>query len=101
MRVEGGATRYLALFEKPEAEEFLVGPIRWARVNFVEVANNYNGIYGHHGGSTDGINFIPQLGLNDFDGMSLEVSLFFRYRDTGKFAPHNSYVELNKVYEYA
>ena len=102
MRVEGEFTRYLALFERNEkGNDFLVGPIRSARPNFVTIANQYGGIYGHHGGSTDGEKLIKTLGVNNLSGMTLEGRLFFRYKDTGKRAPHNSYLNLDKAFKYA
>lgn len=99
MRVEGSFTRYIALFERTK-ENFLLGPIRSARPNFVTLALQNDAIFVHHGGSTDGNAMINQYKMDDLDGMKLEGKVFFRYKDTKKVAPHNSYVEIEDVYEY-
>ena len=102
MRVEGEFTRYMALFEqKPSQNDFLVGPIRSARPNFVTIANQYGAIYAHHGGSWDGLQLIKRLGLDDLEGMRGEDGLFFRYRETGKRPPHDSYFNLEKAFQQA
>lgn len=99
MRVEGAFTRYIALFERT-GENFLLGPIRSARPNFVTLALQNDAIFVHHGGSTDGNAMINQYKMDDLDGMKLEGKVFFRYKDTKKVAPHNSYVKIEDVYKY-
>lgn len=102
MRVEGNYTRYLALFEGHLANENInIGPIRSARPNFATVVSQYGGIYIHHGGSPDGESLISTLGIDRLSGMQLEGSIFNRYFDTGKYAPHNSYVNLQNVKRYS
>ncbi|WP_053943459.1 DUF3048 domain-containing protein [Kallipyga gabonensis] len=102
MRVEGEFTRYMALFEqKPGQNDFLVGPIRSARPNFVTIANQYGAIYAHHGGSADGLRLIDRLGLDDLEAMREGGNLFFRYRKTGKRPPHDSYFNLEDAFKQA
>lgn len=102
MRVEGDFTRYMALFKRDDkAKDFLVGPIRSARPDYASIASQYGAVMIHHGGSTDGMQLIYNLGMDNLDGMALEGSLFFRYSDTGKFAPHNSYIKLEKAFQTA
>lgn len=99
MRVEGPFTRYAAIFEKQD-ENLLIGPVRSARPNFVSLAIQYNVIYLHYGGSTDGLNMIYRNGVTSIEGDLTEGIVTFRYFDTGKFAPHNGYTVLDNVYDY-
>ena len=100
MRVEGADTRYMALFEKPdEGETFLLGPIRSARPNFITRAHQYGAVFVHHGASSDGDAFLKELGMKNLDGMTLIGKLHFRYKDTKKRAPHNSYAYIDKAYD--
>lgn len=99
MRVEGSYTRYIALFERT-GENTLIGPIRSARPNFVSLALQHDAIFTHHGGSTDGNAMIAQYKMDDIDGMVLEGRVTFRYFDTNKKAPHNSYSKLEDIYKY-
>lgn len=101
MRVEGPYTRYAAIFEKNPNENYLIGPIRSARPNFVELALANNAIYTHYGGSTDGLAMIYNTGVTDVDGGAVEGIATFRYFDTGKYAPHNAYAYLDDLYAYA
>lgn len=100
MRVEGADTRYMALFERPEeGDSFLLGPIRSARPNFINRANQHGGILLHHGASSDGDKLIKELGMKNLDGMTLIGKLHFRYKETRKRAPHNSYAYIDKAFD--
>lgn len=100
MRVEGGFTRYAALFEQQVDENLLVGPIRSARPNFVELALQYGVPYAHYGGSQDGLNMIYNYGVTSLEGHALDEIATLRYFETGKFAPHNGYGYLDDFYTY-
>lgn len=47
--VEGGTTRYLAVFDRHFEEDFVVGPVRSLRPYFGEQAREYGGVVAHSG----------------------------------------------------
>lgn len=82
--VEGGITRFMAVFgnERPE----VLGPVRSARDNFVEVATEYNCPYYHAGGSDTALERMIDLKFRSVNGLN-EYQYF--WRDPQKFAPHD------------
>lgn len=98
IRVEGAATRYMGIFQTDE--NLTLGPIRSARPYFVETVAEYgNVVYGHHGGSQDGIKTIHALGIHNIDGMSYDGSVY--RRQSHKLAPHNSYATIERFSQKA
>ena len=77
MPVEGWITRMIAIFQDPSQVE-VFGPVRSARPNFVTMAEAYDAIYYHAGGSTDGVNLIYALGLDHVDATSYDGVYFYR-----------------------
>ena len=67
--VEGGMTRYMAVFDATTTVD-QIGPVRSARPYFVELADALGAVYAHVGGSPDGLNLITSLpkfrDLNEF-----------------------------------
>ncbi|MFH1536377.1 MAG: DUF3048 domain-containing protein [Patescibacteria group bacterium] len=84
--VEGGITRFMALFAGEDASQ--IGPVRSARPTYLEFASEYDALYTHAGGSPEALGAIDGLGIKDLN--ALTGSRFF-WRDTSKFAPHNLY----------
>lgn len=80
--VEGGISRMLWLYSDVDSIPDQVGPIRSARVDYVEMAAAYDAIYIHWGGATtSGISAydkIKQLSVDDIDGISYEGKYFGR-----------------------
>lgn len=89
---EGGITRMLAIFQENDAQE--IGPVRSARVQFVNWANEYNAVFAHVGGSQAALNLIPSVGVLDFNQF-FNGSYF--WRDNTRFAPHNVYTTTDKL----
>lgn len=96
--VEGGITRFLALFQSKEAA--VVGPVRSARTYFAEIVSEYNAWYSHVGGSADSLLFIRKNKLNDLDQ-------FFHYkpywRDPQRMKrglEHSMYVDTNALRKF-
>ncbi len=87
--VEGGITRYLALFSSFPVK---VGPIRSARTHSIILAmeNSVNYIYASAG--TDILIQIKDWKVNSTNAISSDNSSFFR--DSSRKAPHNLYVNL-------
>lgn len=90
--VEGDFTRYMALFLINDPE--IIGPVRSSRHYFVDRVMEYDGIYGHYGGSPQGYDRIRGNGVDNIDGMALEGSTYYRNKKVGKKAPHNAYTSM-------
>lgn len=86
--VEGGLTRYLAIFDsKQNVAE--VGPVRSARAYFLDWLQEYGrGLYMHSGGSPEALNLIKSR--NIFDANEFFWGEYY-WRDEARFAPHNLY----------
>ncbi|HEY8393427.1 MAG TPA: DUF3048 domain-containing protein [Thermaerobacter sp.] len=95
---EGGITRLLALFMTARPER--VGPVRSSRHYFLDVAQEWNAIYVHAGGSPQHYARIRSTGLPDLDGVRGNPRaggdpIFTR--DGHRKAPHNLYASLQLV----
>jgi hypothetical protein len=88
--VEGGITRYMALFPASSTIE-QAGPVRSARPYYVDWADGWNAPYFHVGGSPDALEKISAM-----DGF-LDVNEFaygnYFWRDSSRVAPHNVYTK--------
>lgn len=87
--VEGGITRFLAIFAGDIAIDE-IGPVRSARPYFVDLAEGFGGIFVHVGGSAAALSQISE----DASGL-IDVDLYYKsdyyWRDEKRFAPHNVY----------
>ncbi|MCL2842676.1 MAG: DUF3048 domain-containing protein [Oscillospiraceae bacterium] len=75
--VEGGITRLLALFQDIEGIGE-IGPVRSARLYFLDAIQAHDAIYVHAGGSPDGIEGIWSRGVSSIDGVGGSGREFFR-----------------------
>ncbi len=91
---EGGITRFLAFFQENEPKE--IGPVRSARVYFVEWATSYRAIFAHVGGNIEALEMIPKLNIEDVN--QFYFSKYF-WRDNTRYAPHNVYTTIQKLYD--
>ena len=92
---EYGVTRYMAVY----APEFApiqgnIGPVRSARIYFVQWAMGFRAIYAHAGGSPAGLERLAADNntlVIDIDFVALEDKGFFDFsrRDNNRRAPHN------------
>ena len=94
--VEGGITRYLAVFNESEAKK--IGPTRSARHHFLDYVFEHDAVFVHFGGSQQGYADIRSLGVEHMDGMALDGIRFFR--DKTRYAPHNAYTSMEHILEY-
>lgn len=92
--VEGGITRFLALFYENTPDK--VGPVRSARPYFVDIAKEWNAQYVHVGGSEAAKSAIKQLGLIDIDALHMSRPFF---KDKTRVDPHATYVSLKDAVE--
>jgi len=86
---EGGITRFMAIFQ--DDLPAWIGPLRSARLTFVELARPYNCGYVHIGGAANAINTLHSAGYRDLDGGWVEGQYVFRVND--RWAPHNVYTD--------
>jgi flagellar basal body-associated protein FliL len=90
---EGGITRFLALYQISDVSE--IGPVRSARVPFVNFNNEYKACYSHVGGSAEAISLISSIsGFCDLNQFYLGK---YYWRDTKRYAPHNVYTTTDKL----
>lgn len=87
--VEGGITRFLAIFPGDvKADE--IGPVRSARPYFIDLAREFGGIFAHVGGSYAALEDLNADKKNITDLNQYYKSEYF-WRDEARFAPHNVY----------
>jgi hypothetical protein len=86
--VEGGLTRYLAIFDNQQAVAE-VGPVRSARAYFLDWLQEYdNGLYMHSGGSPEALGLIKARKI--FDANEFYWGEYY-WRSSNRTAPHNLY----------
>ena len=77
---EGGLTRMMAIFT--DVDEITIGSIRSARPYFISMAQAYDAVYVHAGGSEQAYSDIKTLGIDNIDGVrgsrSGEASSYYR-----------------------
>lgn len=86
MLVEGGITRFLAIYsDLGDIEQ--IGPVRSARPTFSEFTSEYNALYVHAGGSPQSLAAISGLQIPDCSALTGDSKYFWRY--SNNYAPHN------------
>ncbi len=85
---EGGITRLLGIGENFSGDR--LGSTRSARQYFVSIADEYDAIFVHFGGSIYGYDKIKELGIDEIDGITGKGGSVF-YRDKTMKAPHNAF----------
>ena len=90
---EGGIPRYMAIFADTLPEE--VGPVRSARLYFVQWASEWKAVYVHAGGSPQALRTLATKGHGQlvYNADEFRYSSYFR-RSRDRFAPHNLYSSL-------
>jgi hypothetical protein len=94
---EGGINRYLAFFRSDLEGDIKIGPIRSARPYFLDIAEVYQALLLHCGGSPEALNRIEKenlLTLNEF----YRSHYFERYQNYS--APHNVLADFSKIKKY-
>ncbi len=94
--VEGGMTRYMAVFDATTTVD-QIGPIRSARPYFVELADAFGAVYAHVGGSPEAIDLIKSTsGFRNLDEMSNGKSF---WRSSKRYPPHNAYTRTDLLHD--
>lgn len=96
--VEGGLTRFLAIFDLENLPDNL-GPIRSARPYFAEIAEEYKPLFIHAGGSPEVLLKLKQgfYKLFNLDEISWMGRYFYRSSES---SPHNLYIKKESVKEF-
>ncbi len=99
---EGGITRYVVIYG-PNINPEIIGPVRSARPYYVEIAYSFDALFAHFGGSDQAFkgkpgNIIDYLGIPDIDAIATGAPY---WRDQSRPAPHNAYMDANKLREFA
>ncbi|RQD74003.1 MAG: DUF3048 domain-containing protein, partial [Candidatus Syntrophonatronum acetioxidans] len=92
--VEGGMTRFLAVYDTPSNEDYTIGPVRSLRPYLGVKAAEHGGIVAHSGYSHRTREMIRGLGLKEI------VSSKYLWRDSSRRAPHNLYTSIDKLHNY-
>lgn len=90
--VEGNIPRFIAFFSDDQ-DVLKIGPVRSSRPYYLDWNAEFQGIYGHVGGSPEALDDIAKNG-------TLDLNQFFQseyyYRDElTRYAPHNVYTNTN------
>jgi hypothetical protein len=92
-QVEGGLTRYLAMFQSTDAP--VIGPIRSVRPTDPVVVRPLGGLFAYSGGTTKFVNMLHATSLQDV-GYDTKPRLYDKRRD--KRAPHHIYSSTQRLF---
>ncbi len=93
--VEGGLSRFLAVYDTPYNNNFMIGPVRSLRPYLGVKAAEYGGLIAHSGYSRRTEMMIRGLNLKQI------VSSAYLFRDSSRRAPHNLYTDIEKLHKAA
>ncbi len=97
--VEGGATRFMALFKNADTEK--IGPVRSSRHYFLDYVLENDAIYTHYGWSPKAQSDIPALGVNNINGVIAgDGNIFWRDREFTS-GWHSAYTSIEKIKDRA
>src|SRR3989338_3880481 len=92
--VEGDITRFLAIFDGSLSAK-KIGPVRSVRPFFVELAEEWNSVLFHAGGSQDAmykLTYSPVYNINEISSDGI-----YFWRDPVRGMPHNLYTSANLI----
>ena len=93
--VEGGITRYLALFKDVNVDR--IGTIRSSRHYYLDYVLENDAIYVHWGGSEFAYNDIRNLGINNVDGMTYGGKYFWKDKSLNVSTEHTAYSKTEMI----
>ncbi|OQA53201.1 MAG: putative lipoprotein YerB precursor [candidate division WS2 bacterium ADurb.Bin280] len=94
---EGGITRFMAIFGPTDAKE--IGPIRSARLFFMDFLKEYDAFFAHAGGNEDALANIGNYGIKDLNHSSKYFQRDYKGRSVA--SEHTLYSSTDQLYEYA
>ena len=95
--VEGGLTRYMAVYKNADLET--IGPVRSARPVFIDYALENDSIFTHFGGSDRALSDVQKLHMENVSGLVTPKNVF--WRTNKKKAPHNALISTQNIWDYA
>ncbi|MCG2692716.1 DUF3048 domain-containing protein, partial [Candidatus Parcubacteria bacterium] len=94
---EGGITRFLALYDASSSVEE-IGPVRSCRTYYLNLAEEYQALFAHVGGSPACLDNIKRRAYDVYDlNQYFKAHYFWR---NGRQAPHNVYTSSELLNEY-
>lgn len=94
---EGGITRFLVIFGPTDTKE--LGPIRSARLFFMDWLKEFDAFFAHAGGNEDALANIGTYGIKDIPHAN---DYYWRdYKGRNVASEHTLYSSTDKLYEYA
>ncbi len=99
---EGGITRLMAIYQDITGIE-CIGSVRSARPYFVDIAEGYDAIYIHAGGSDGAYITIKERGITNIDGVNGTGEVFYRdeWRKKNMGTEHSLMLSPQLLSEYA
>ncbi len=95
--VEGGITRWLAVFQSHGAST--VGPVRSVRQTDAELVSPIGGLFAYSGGIPAFVADVMATGVKDVGATTGDPSAY--YRDTSRLAPDNLYTSTSSLWQAA
>lgn len=97
--VEGSITRFLCIYSGTE-NIGKIGPVRSARPYFTDIADEYNSLFIHFGGSPEALDRLKKgyYNVTDMDGIIYDGKYF--WRDNSRSAPHNAYISSDLINKF-
>ena len=93
--VEGGITRYMALFKDVDVAK--IGSVRSSRHYYLDYAMENDAIYVHYGWSQVAQSDIPALGINNVNGYTTEGNAFWRDNSLDRAYEHTAFTSTEKI----
>ncbi|MGB0757209.1 MAG: DUF3048 domain-containing protein [Patescibacteria group bacterium] len=96
--VEGGTTRFMAVFDLSVASDAVIGPVRSVRPYYIPWAAEYDALLVHVGGSPDALALLQAGAVDNLNEMTSYGPLYF-YRDDRYIAPHSTFTTAPDIRE--
>lgn len=93
--VEGGITRFLALYK--DAETAKIGSVRSARHYYLDYVLENDAIFVHWGQSGQAKSDIQSLGINNINGLTYEGTYFYRDNPLGISSEHTGFTKMEHL----
>ena len=94
--VEAGIPRFIAFYSE-ETEVEKIGPVRSARLYYLDWAGEFGALYAHVGGSPEALQEIRSRNLFDLNEF-YHAPIFWRSSD--RYAPHNTYTSSSLLNDF-
>ena len=93
--VEGGYTRYMAIFKDKNTER--IGSVRSARHYFLDYALENGAVYVHWGWSPEAEQQIDSYNVDNINGLTSETQYFFRDRNLNVSLEHTGFTSMDLI----